>query len=43
MGYNEFDELGDKIQSSIDSAVNKNNYQKLSQIINQSLNKAIYN
>lgn len=35
MGYNEFDELGDKIQSIIDSAVNEKNYQKLSQSINQ--------
>ena len=43
MGYNEFDELGDKIQSIIDSAVNEKNYQKLSQSINQALNKAIDN
>ena len=35
MGYHEFDELGDKIQSIIDSAVNEKNYQKLSQSINQ--------
>ncbi len=41
MGYNEFDELGDKIQDIIDSAINEKNYQKLSQSINQTLNKAI--
>lgn len=43
MGYNEFDELGDKIQDIIDSAINEKNYQKLSQTINQALNKAIDN
>lgn len=43
MGYNEFDELGDKIQDIIDSAINEKNYQKLSQSINQALNKAIDN
>ena len=43
MGYNEFDELGDKIQDIIDSAINEKNYQKLSQSINQTLNKAIDN
>ena len=41
MGYNELDELGDKIQDIIDSAINEKNYQKLSQSINQTLNKAI--
>ena len=29
MGYNEFDELGDKIQSIIDSAVNEKNRKSL--------------
>lgn len=43
MGYNEFDELGDKLQDIIDSAINEKNYQKLSQSINQTLNKAIDN
>ena len=41
MGYNELEELGDKIQDIIDSAINEKNYQKLSQSINQTLNKAI--
>ena len=31
MGYQELDELGEKIQDIIDSAVNEKNYQKLSQ------------
>ena len=41
MGYQEFDELGEKIQDIIDQAINENNYQKLSQTINQTVNRAI--
>ena len=29
MGYHELDELGEKIQDIIDSAINEKNYQKL--------------
>ena len=43
MGYQEFDELGEKIQHIIDSAVDEKNYQKLSQTISQTVNKAIDN
>ena len=43
MGYHEFDELGEKIQDIIDSAINEKNYQKLNQTINQTVNKAIDN
>lgn len=31
MGYHELDELGEKIQDIIDSAINEKNYQKLNQ------------
>ncbi|WP_373217838.1 5-bromo-4-chloroindolyl phosphate hydrolysis family protein [Ruminococcus sp. 5_1_39BFAA] len=41
MGYQEWDDLGDKIQDIIDSAINEGNYRKLSQNINQTVNKAI--
>ena len=34
MGYHELDELGEKIQDIIDSAINEKNYQKLNQTIN---------
>ena len=37
MGYLEFDELGEKIQHIIDSAVDEKNYQKLSQTISQTV------
>ena len=43
MGYHELDELGEKIQDIIDSAINEKNYQKLNQTINQTVNKAIDN
>ena len=39
MGYQELDDLGEKIQDIIDSAINEKNYQKL----NQTVNKAIDN
>lgn len=41
MGYQEWDDLGDKIQDIIDSAINEGNYRKLSQNINQTVNRAI--
>ncbi len=43
MGYHELDDLGEKIQDIIDSAINEKNYQKLNQTINQTVNKAIDN
>lgn len=40
MGYHELDDLGGKLQDIIDSAINEKNYQKLSQTIDQTVNKA---
>ena len=40
MGYQELDELGEKIQNIIDSAIDENNYKKLSQTISQTVEKA---
>lgn len=41
MGYQEWDDLGEKIQDIIDSAINEQNYRKLSQTVSQAVNKAI--
>lgn len=41
MGYQEWDDLGDKIQNIINSAINENNYQKLSNTVNQTVSRAM--
>ena len=41
MGYQEWDDLGDKILDIIDNAINEQNYRKLSQTIEQTLNHAV--
>ena len=43
MEHQEFDELGEKIQSIIDNAVDEKNYQKLSETITRTVNKAVEN
>ena len=41
MEHQEWDDLGAKIQDIINSAVNEQDYRKLSRNINQTVNKAI--
>lgn len=43
MNYQEWNDLGEKIQEIIDSAVNEQNYRKLNQNINQTVNRAFEN
>lgn len=43
MEHQEFEELGEKIQSIIDNAVDEKNYQKLSETITRTVNKAVEN